>query len=779
MLKAFRELALTGPRLPEPEVVRAGMAAAGRFLGLAGVAFLLGRAVLAAVGPMCALAPFAIALFAAGLTAGLNPAPLLAGCVLGAVGPGLRAFNLALPLGCAVVLAGSLIRSAVGPRLGRLWGPKLRARSPNPEAAAGMVLAGLGVLLPGLFYAGGALWPSAQATAAAVAAVAAEPFLWEALRWSASRRRGRGAMAGARVGLCLLGLMGEAGLCAVCPPVALGVGGLLAALLWPVGALAGLALGGATLLTGGDGRYVAALGLCGALAQAGPRAPECMRTVAVALGALAGAFYMKLPVPALAGLGAGTLLTLAVPEAWREAAARWAQRPEPGCDPDRLAALLRADSLKRLDALSAAFGELAEGYLIPASLPDEQALINRLRAALCEGCPGYGDCWTGEANRGARLLCTLVTHAAEWEGGPGLFEEGVPVELTRRCRRGRLIPDRIGELLEDFARGRRSELKRCGENRLISAQFLQARQLIDALAAAQAKPPRLRDGRARRALAALAGADIPVSDALTLAGSELAVTLREGVWTEALAHRAADRLTRALGGLYAPSGSWGRTLRLTRQPKLVAAVGAGSAALLPGEASGDSHVTAMLDDERLLVLICDGMGSGDAAGRESARAARLLGRFLAAGADWGLAVETVNAMLVNVSAEDMFSTVDLMILNLSTGMAECVKLAACPTLVARGGVVERIEGGRLPLGILERVQPAASRARLMPGDVLLMASDGVMDAADPEALEALLTGPADDMNALSEQVIALAQQGGAHRDDMTAVCVRVEERRAG
>ena len=48
MLKAFRELALTGPRLPEPEAVRAGMAAAGRFLGLAGVAFLLGRAVLAA-----------------------------------------------------------------------------------------------------------------------------------------------------------------------------------------------------------------------------------------------------------------------------------------------------------------------------------------------------------------------------------------------------------------------------------------------------------------------------------------------------------------------------------------------------------------------------------------------------------------------------------------------------------------------------------------------------------------------------------------------------------
>ena len=143
----------------------------------------------------------------------------------------------------------------------------------------------------------------------------------------------------------------------------------------------------------------------------------------------------------------------------------------------------------------------------------------------------------------------------------------------------------------------------------------------------------------------------------------------------------------------------------------------------------------MLDDERLLALICDGMGSGEEAARESGLAVRLLGRFLRSGAETALAIETVNALLLNRGGEDMFATVDMLILNLSTGEAAFTKLAACPTLIARDGVVRRVDGGRLPLGILERVEPAVTRVQLMEGDVVLLASDGVMDAADPEALE--------------------------------------------
>ena len=63
-----------------------------------------------------------------------------------------------------------------------------------------------------------------------------------------------------------------------------------------------------------------------------------------------------------------------------------------------------------------------------------------------------------------------------------------------------------------------------------------------------------------------------------------------------------------------------------------------------------------------------------------------------------------------------------------------------------------------------------------------MLTPAAMDAADPEALEALLLDAADtcaagigaDMNALAEAVLSLACAAGPCRDDMTALCVRVE-----
>lgn len=782
MLNSIRERAI---HLPDPSAARAALTVVTQFVLLMALAFALSRATVAELAPMAALAPFAMALFAAGLVAGKSAAALLAGCVLGSLRGTLDAFNLSIPIGCAVILGLSLLWSLVGPRVGRLRAalrrePEIQARSPNrarEDAVTCATLAGLGTLAPGLGFAGGMPWPSAQAVAASLAAVASAPFLRSALCVHPNRRY---LLPEERTGIFLLGCMLAAGLYALWPPAALCLAGMAAALAWPQGALVGLGAGGAMLLTGGDPRYAAALGLCGAAAQLCDPAPGLLRTAVMSLTVLAASVCAGLQPLEMAGLCAAPPLAMLMPRRMRAMGLRWSRGKSGTCDADRLAALLRGQTSRRLAALGAAFGELAEGFLRPVRLPDEQRLIGELRDGLCAECPGYPACWTGDSNRGARLLCDLIARAVEWSEGAAetpLFEDGVPIDVSRQCRRARQIPDRVGERLEDFARLRRAELRRGGENRLISEQFLQAQRLVALLSEAQARPVRLRGRQAARAAGVLERSGLRLSDALLIAGerTELVLTLREGRWSAALARAASARLERAFGRVYAPEEAWGNTMRFVRRPRLAADVGAVCVPREAGAPSGDSHVSTMLDDERLMVLICDGMGSGEAAARESAQAARLLGRFLSAGADWSLAIETVNALMLNSASEDMFSTVDLMLLNLSTGMAEFMKLAACPALIARGEEVRRIEGGRLPLGILDKVTPAASRARLMPGDTVLLVSDGVMDAADPQALEALLADPGDDMNALSERVLALAQASGGCRDDMTAVCVRLRE----
>ena len=779
MLRSFMDNAFNpAGRLPEPEAVRAAFSAGLRFLSTAALAWALSRASVVALAPMAQLAPFAIALFAAGLLAGLNPAALLAGCLAGALNGGLDTFNLSLPIGCAVILGASLLREALLPRLSRLRPPEEQPRSPNENAVAA-ALAGLGVLVPGLIYAGFEPWPSALALAAALTALTAAPFLLAGLRL---RPTSRFLLPEERTGLFLMACGAAAGLYGVCPAAALGLSMLLAALACPAGALLGLSAGTALLIASGDPRCPAILGLCGAAAQLCRGLPRPARVLSTSAACLAAALFLELPADQTAALCAAPPLAALFPEEVRARARRWTEHPAAACDPDRLAAILRGQSARRLKAMSAAFDDLAEGYLAPASLPDEQALMSRLRERLCASCPGYEDCWNGGENRAAHLLCALITRAVDWSESDtetGLFEEGVEIELSRRCRRSRQLRERVGDLLESFARQRRSELKRGGENRLISAQFLQAAQLIDTLAENQSQPIHLRDRRARQAVGVLERGGIPISDAMLLRGdrTELILTLREGRWNQKLADEAAVLLNSAFGRIYAPQDAWGRTLRLVQQPRLTAQVGIASVSRDPDRPNGDSCASAMLDDERLMALICDGMGSGEAAAHESGAAARLLGRFLAAGAEMSLAVETANTLMLNRTAEDMFSTVDLILLDLSTGMADFLKLAACPALIAREGEIRRVEGGRLPLGILERVEPAVTRVQLLPGDRILLASDGVMDAADPAELEALLLSPIDDLNALAESVIdRAASSAGAHPDDMTAICIHLTER---
>ncbi len=771
-----------------------GAAALGRralvWLALAGTAYLLCRARLPPL-----LAPFGMAFLAAGLAMGKNAAALLAGCVAGAMGGSLAEFNLRLPAGAAIVLGGGIAWDALSPALRRALGqgpwlrvkglargtipmPRRQARSPNrPDGIAGPVLAGLGVLIPGLAGMGEAIWPSATMVAAAsVAASTATPFFSAALE---AHPRRRWLSVEEKAGVFLLWAFMLLGLARLSLPMALCVGSALTQLLAGGGALAGVGVGGALLIAGADPRIMALTAMGGATAQLCGGRSGPVRAVCAGGAMLSAGLLLNAPPQWLICVGASSLLVAPMPKAWARFFSRMAEPAPDPCDPRRLASRLQRNSAERLRALGAAFGELAEGYAAPTELPDAHALVQRLRERLCEGCAGYAGCWQGGGEGGARLLCDLIARAVALSGETPLFEGEAPPELSRRCRRGRLIPERIGDMLEDFARARRDGLKRGTENRLISAQFNQARQLIEALSLQQGGALRVRNRQAARAAAALERAGIGVASVMALGGRgvEIVVTLKRDSWTQALARKAALCLGETFGRRYAPAGTLGRELRFVRRPRLRARTGIACASREAGAPCGDSHLSCMLDDERLLVLICDGMGSGEAACRESAEAVRLLGRFLRAGAACGLAIETVNALLLNRGGEDMFATVDMLIFNLDTGEAELVKLAACPTLILRGDGLRRAEGGRLPLGILEKVQSEGQRTRLLPGDVLLMASDGVMGAAGEAALVQLMRREGQDMPRLARQALAAAEGAcrSGHRDDMTAICLRVEE----
>lgn len=778
MLRAFK----TELRMMDWNMARGLMGRLARPMLACGVMF-----VLCGAQPALALAPFALAFFAAALVAGENAAALLLGGMAGAFNGSIENFNLSIPIGAAIILAGSLLWDLFARHTHKRAAEHL-ARSPNQSALAGQaglitcaVLSGAGVFGPGMFQAGGELWPSVQALGASIVAATSAPFLRSAMdiRWE-RRFLMPEERIGLFIGLCAL----VAGLAALYIPAAAFAASVMMLVLHPMGAVMGIGTGAGVLLVGGDVRIFSVLCVGGMAAQLLNDSARWTRAGIMSLAMLGVALFLGVSAGTVVGACVAAAVCILMPDVWTAPCANWVRPERAACDPDRLAEQLRRQSSEKLHALSAAFGELAEGYLAPCETPDEQTLIAQMRARLCAGCASYADCWAGGSNQAVHFLCALIAESVEWANmgnDQPLFEEEMPPDILRQCRRGRLIPERLQNLLEDFACARRGELKRGAENRLISAQFLQAQQLLSGLAEEQSKSIRLRDKQAARAATALEQIGIDVADVMVLSGArvEIVAALKTGRWTPKMAEAASAQFASAFGRTYAPEGEYGQEMRFVRKPRLCAAAGAGCTSREAGVPSGDSHLIRMLDDERMLMLVCDGMGSGEAAARESASAVKLLGRFLTAGVACPLAIETVNALLLNHSGEDMFATVDMLIFNLSTGMAEFVKLAACTSLIARGGEILRVEGGRLPLGILERVQPSVSRVQLLPGDVVLLASDGVMDAVDMDDLEAILSSADGDMQALAQRVLALAEDTCEpfRRDDMTAMCACVGKRR--
>ena len=193
------------------------------------------------------------------------------------------------------------------------------------------------------------------------------------------------------------------------------------------------------------------------------------------------------------------------------------------------------------------------------------------------------------------------------------------------------------------------------------------------------------------------------------------------------------------------------------------------AALRPraGEAvCGDTVASFQTDRGLWCLLLADGMGSGEPARKESALACRLLQQFLEAGVAPEAALKTLNsAMTLRGADSGTFTTVDLCVFDPGAKEAAFYKCGAAPSYIKRGGVVRRITGNGLPVG-LQGPPPDVTKTPLAPGGFAVMISDGVADQEKDEWLLNLLAGwTGEDPQDLAGLILAESVRREQLRDD--------------
>ncbi|WP_424511386.1 stage II sporulation protein E [Scopulibacillus darangshiensis] len=201
-----------------------------------------------------------------------------------------------------------------------------------------------------------------------------------------------------------------------------------------------------------------------------------------------------------------------------------------------------------------------------------------------------------------------------------------------------------------------------------------------------------------------------------------------------------------------------------------------------GWISGDNYSTFELGAGKFAVAISDGMGNGQRAFIESNETLKLLSKVLKSGIDETIAIKSINSILSLRSTEEIFSTLDLAMIDLQDAGAKFLKIGTNPSFVKRGNKVLMIEAGNLPMGIVPEFEVDVAREQLKAGDLLIMMSDGVFDGPkhveNKEAWikrkirELKTENPQDIADLLMEEVIRT--RGGLIEDDMTVVVSKIK-----
>lgn len=197
-----------------------------------------------------------------------------------------------------------------------------------------------------------------------------------------------------------------------------------------------------------------------------------------------------------------------------------------------------------------------------------------------------------------------------------------------------------------------------------------------------------------------------------------------------------------------------------------------------GEITGDRYLAREFGGGTLALMLADGMGTGAAAAREGEAVLSLMQKVLSWGLPLGDGGRLVNSLLSLRPAVDAFTALDVVTVDLETGISQFLKVGTPPTFLKRGKEVSIISGSSAPMGIVEDFQAPVVSKEILPGDVLVMVTDGVLGPpkawgkdSEERVCQVLRGGPAATSAEEAERILkeARAHKNVVRTDDMTVM----------
>ena len=418
-------------------------------------------------------------------------------------------------------------------------------------------------------------------------------------------------------------------------------------------------------------------------------------------------------------------------------------------------------------------------FLEKADKPDYREIPALVKDDVCRGCNKSDFCWNKCPDLTGKAFSAAADFVIKHER---LMSEDLPERLTMVCR----MPDKIaGSFTKAYlemgakiiARHEISEAKRAA-----AKQFFCIGSLLDDAAQNILKLPEA-DSSCEAALAPVfkeEGFGITgICRRRESSGADVLEAYCTHVPPAYDKELLLEKIYEATGTLYLPPiadeySDGGTVLSFTSEGKIsishftASHVGAGE------EFSGDTARCFFDGRGSFYCVLSDGMGTGTRAAIDSVMTCNLMSRLLRAGFSPDTSLEAVNCALLIKSAQETLSTLDILKVDLETGLCRFYKAGANLSVIVKKERTLVLEKSSMPLGILEEVAFEKSEITLGGGDMVFIMSDGA-SAIPRDALATLIKqnrhlDPKELATKITDEALSLSISG--RHDDITVTCIK-------
>jgi stage II sporulation protein E len=411
-------------------------------------------------------------------------------------------------------------------------------------------------------------------------------------------------------------------------------------------------------------------------------------------------------------------------------------------------------------------------------------IFEEISEKLCKNCNHCSVCWERNFEETYRITCALFKIA---EKNGRIQKEDVPVSFLKEC----ICAD---EFMLQTNRGFEiAKLNRIWNNRIAESREVMAQQLKDVSSVIQnitgdidtiAQASHCEE---ERVIARLKAEHIRTKEITIF---ERGDKRKEIYLTAACRYRGCVTAREAAAAI---GDAMGLRLRVSGASKTVISkeydhfifvedpkfkVLSGVARTMKENVSGDNFSVLTMETGEVMLALSDGMGTGKDAGEESETVMSLLEQMIEAGFKTETAIRLINSNLVLKSDRQTFSTIDLSIINLFTGMCEFIKIGAASAFIRRDNWVETISSTTLPVGMFGNVDYDTVTKKLYEGDIVIMVTDGILDSIPTDDKETFMEQLLMEIKSSNPQEIAnqildnaLKQSNYVPGDDMTVIAV--------